>query len=100
MFRRFGLALAVLFIFATNLLAQEKRPPNIIHLLADDVGYDDFSCFGSKVISTPNIDKLAKNGRKLTSFYSPNSYFPPPTPPTLTTSPPPPPPPVHPPHPN
>jgi arylsulfatase A len=74
MFRRFGLALAVLFIVATNLLAQEKRPPNIIHLLADDVGYDDFSCFGSKVISTPNIDKLAKNGKKLASFYAPNSY--------------------------
>ena len=74
MFGRIGFALTILFLFATNLVAQEKRPPNIIHLLADDVGYDDFSCFGSKVISTPNIDKLAKNGKKLTSFYAPNSY--------------------------
>ena len=74
MFCRIGLALAVVLSLATNLVAQEKRRPNIIHLLADDVGYDDFSCFGSKVISTPNIDKLAKNGKKLTSFYAPNSY--------------------------
>jgi arylsulfatase A-like enzyme len=54
--------------------AQEKRPPNIIHILGDDIGYDDFSCFGSKVIATPNIDNLAKNGMKLTSFYAPHPY--------------------------
>jgi arylsulfatase A-like enzyme len=35
-----------------------------MHILADDVGYDDFSCFGSKVINTPNIDKVAEAGRK------------------------------------
>jgi arylsulfatase A len=76
MLHRIAFAILVVFLFNVNLNAQdkEKRPPNIIHILADDVGYDDFSCFGSKVISTPNIDKLAKNGKKLTSFYAPNSY--------------------------
>src|ERR1017187_5026836 len=74
MFYRFALAVVVPALLITHVAAQEKRLPNIIHILADDVGYDDFSCFGSKVISTPNIDKLAKNGKKLPSFYAPNSY--------------------------
>lgn len=67
-------AALICLTFTSGLAAQEKRPPNIIHILADDVGYDDFSCFGSKHISTPNIDKLAKAGKKFTSFYAPNSY--------------------------
>jgi arylsulfatase A-like enzyme len=74
MMRIAAIGLALLAIFGPTAVAQEKRPPNIIHILADDVGYDDFSCFGSKVISTPNIDKLAKAGKKFTSFYAPNSY--------------------------
>jgi len=68
------IALLLSLACAANLAAQEKRPPNIIHILGDDIGYDDFSCFGSKVIATPNIDKLAKNGMKLTSFYAPHPY--------------------------
>ena len=71
---RFATLLAALFILATPLAAQEKRPPNIIHILGDDIGYDDFSCFGSKVIATPNIDRLASNGKKFTSFYAPHPY--------------------------
>ena len=67
-------ATLLLLGLSSNLFAQEKRPPNIIHILGDDIGYDDFSCFGSKVIATPNLDKLAKNGMKLTSFYAPHPY--------------------------
>jgi len=52
--------------------AQESTKPNIIHILADDVGYDDLSCFGSKDISTPNLDALAERGMKFTSFYAPH----------------------------
>ena len=48
-------------------LAQE-RPPNIIHIVADDVGYDDIGPFGSTDIPTPHLDRLAKEGRRLTSF--------------------------------
>jgi arylsulfatase A-like enzyme len=47
----------------------KDRTPNIILFLADDMGYGDLGCFGSPNIRTPNIDKLAHEGIKLTSFY-------------------------------
>src|ERR1700761_1779670 len=43
--------------------------PNIIILLADDLGYSDLGCFGSE-ISTPNIDRLGAGGMKFTQFYT------------------------------
>lgn len=52
--------------------AQNQSKPNIIHIIADDVGYDDLSCFGSKDINTPNLDKLASDGMKFTNFYTPH----------------------------
>ncbi len=47
---------------------KEKRP-NIVLILADDLGYSDLGCFGSE-ISTPNIDALAKQGQIFTNFYT------------------------------
>lgn len=44
--------------------------PNIILLLADDLGYGDLSCFGSPAVRTPNLDRLAKEGMKCTRFYA------------------------------
>ncbi|WP_343673953.1 sulfatase-like hydrolase/transferase [Chitinophaga sp.] len=44
--------------------------PNIIFILTDDMGYSDISCFGGQFVPTPNIDGLAKNGRKFTQYYS------------------------------
>ena len=44
--------------------------PNIIYILADDLGYGDLSCYGQKHFSTPNIDRLAAEGMRFTSFYS------------------------------
>ena len=43
--------------------------PNIIFILADDLGYGDLACYGSTEVATPNIDGMAKEGVKLTSFY-------------------------------
>ena len=43
--------------------------PNIVLILADDLGYGDLSCYGSKRINTPNIDKMAGEGLKFTQFY-------------------------------
>lgn len=46
------------------------RRPNFIVILVDDLGYQDVGCFGSPLISTPNIDRLATEGVKFTSFYA------------------------------
>lgn len=65
------LGLAVMSNFAVSAQSEVKRP-NIIHILMDDVGYDDLSCFGSLDIKTPNIDALAEQGMKFTDFYAPH----------------------------
>ena len=44
--------------------------PNIVLLLADDLGYGDLSCFGSPAVKTPHLDRLAKEGMKCTRFYA------------------------------
>ncbi len=45
------------------------RQPNIVFIYADDMGYGDVGCFGAKAIRTPNLDRMAAEGLKLTSFY-------------------------------
>ena len=74
--RQIGLIAATsMLIFQQNTvlgIEKEVKRPNIIHILMDDVGYDDLGCFGSKDIKTPNIDALAKKGMKLTEFYAPH----------------------------
>lgn len=47
----------------------EKRPPNIVIVYTDDQGWGDLSCYGSKEISTPHIDRLAREGIRFTDFY-------------------------------
>ena len=44
--------------------------PNVILIMADDLGYNDLSCFGSDVLRTPRLDKMASEGMRLTSFYA------------------------------
>lgn len=51
-----------------NMAAKEQKP-NVILFFADDMGYGDIGCFGNPNIRTPNIDRLAAEGIKLTSFY-------------------------------
>lgn len=58
------------FPFYGNCSFRTKKPPNIIIIYADDLGYGDLSCFGATDIATPNIDRLATDGIKLTDFYS------------------------------
>lgn len=48
----------------------EGKQPNIIYILADDLGYGDLSCYGQQKFSTPNIDKLASEGMLFTQHYS------------------------------
>lgn len=56
-------------LLAVGSLAAENRPPNIIFVLADDLGYTDVACFGSKYYETPNIDRLAAQGEKLINHH-------------------------------
>ena len=48
----------------------EKRQPNVIYILADDLGFGDLSCYGQQKFETPNIDALARNGLRFTQHYS------------------------------
>ncbi len=50
--------------------AQSRRPPNIVFILADDLGYGDLGCYGQKEIQTPNLDRLAANGIRFTQAYA------------------------------
>ncbi len=61
------LPLIVLFVFAGNLGAAQK--PNIIVIMADDLGYGDVSCYGANALQTPAIDRLASEGVRFTSGY-------------------------------
>ena len=49
---------------------QKNEHPNIVYILADDLGYGELGVFGQKIIETPNIDQLAKEGMILTNHYS------------------------------
>jgi len=49
---------------------KHESPPNIVFILADDLGYADLSSYGSSFINTPNLDQMAEDGVKLTSYYS------------------------------
>ncbi|MBA3975340.1 MAG: arylsulfatase [Candidatus Solibacter sp.] len=53
-----------------GLVAQGKRPPNIVLIMADDLGIGDLGCYGQKKIRTPNIDRLAAEGLRFTDAYS------------------------------
>ena len=46
------------------------RKPNIIFILADDIGYGDLACYGAKLIKTPNVDKLASQGVRFTDAHA------------------------------
>ena len=48
----------------------EERQPNVIYILADDLGFGDLSCYGQQKFETPNIDSLARNGLRFTQHYS------------------------------
>jgi arylsulfatase A len=63
------LCLAILLSPAT-VRAVEPRKPNILFIIADDLGYGDVGCYGQKKIRTPNIDRLATQGMRFTQHYS------------------------------
>ncbi len=60
--------IAVLLFGWLQLQAQEK--PNVVFILADDLGWGELGCYGQEKIPTPNIDRLAKEGMRFTQHYS------------------------------
>lgn len=67
--------LGVMVVSATVICKQvphEEKSPNIIFLLADDLGYGELGCYGQQEIQTPVLDKLAGDGIRFTNFYAGN----------------------------
>lgn len=65
---RLLIATSILFALAGEAAAQ--RPPNIVLIVADDLGYGELGCYGQQWIRTPRIDALAEQGMRLTNFYA------------------------------
>jgi len=69
-----GLACLVALLLLTSAPltaeARAERPPNIIIILADDLGYGDVGCYGSALNRTPHIDKMAAGGMRFTDFHA------------------------------
>lgn len=63
--------LGVALVFASSVLSGAAvRPPNIVIVYADDLGYGDLGCYGSPTIRTPHLDAMAREGLRFTDFYS------------------------------
>src|SRR5262245_27741494 len=63
-------AFAPLALFSRTQQQTAQGPPNIVFIMADDLGYADLSCYGRRDYSTPNIDRIAATGIKFTQAYA------------------------------
>src|SRR5687767_8075515 len=63
--------ITLVWLFAVTVCGAAPQPlPNVILILADDLGWKDLACYGSELYETPNIDALARDGVKFTQAYS------------------------------
>src|SRR3954469_24510925 len=69
-FMRHLLVLTWLLLSGSLAAGEDVRRPNIVFILADDLGWTDTACYGSKYYETPNIDRLASQGMKLTRYHN------------------------------
>jgi arylsulfatase len=68
-----GIGVVTVTCAQLNTLSAQAKPkikPNVIIIVADDLGYMDVQCYGADKVKTPNIDRLAKEGMKFNNFYS------------------------------
>ena len=71
--RRWAALIGVLLACPTVVGAEPPKParrPNVVLIVADDLGYGHLGCYGQQKIKTPNIDRLAAEGMRFTQFYS------------------------------
>ncbi len=68
-----GILAASAIFFAISAPARAAERPNIVFVIADDLGYGDLGCFGQKKFATPNLDRLAREGMRMTRMYSGNA---------------------------
>jgi arylsulfatase A-like enzyme len=64
------LVILLLALSGFSTIAHADSPPNLIFILADDLGYGELGCYGQKVIQTPHLDQMAGEGLKFTHFYA------------------------------
>lgn len=64
-----GISLALVASLTTPSI--QKPRPNVVYILADDIGYGDLSCYGATKVKTPNLDRIAKQGIRFTDAHSP-----------------------------
>ena len=73
MMTRLFATFAACCLWFTSAVSAEPARPNIVFILADDLGYGDIGCFGQTKIKTPHLDKMAAEGMRLTQHYSGNA---------------------------
>ena len=63
------LRFTILTLLVASSLVAADRPPNVVLIYADDLGYGDLGCYGNRLNATPNLDRLAADGVRFTDFY-------------------------------
>ena len=66
----FNVQLVTALLLATCSTLAAERPPNVIFMLTDDLGYSDIGCYGAQKVKTPHIDRLAAEGVRFTAFHT------------------------------
>jgi len=58
------------FLVVANIVSAKDSKPNILFIMADDLGWMDLACQGNKLVETPHLDRLAEQGMRFTSAYA------------------------------
>jgi len=69
------LLMLIITALAVPCRGEEQRPPNIVLILADDLGWADLSCYGADLNQTPHLDRLAAAGVRFTDAYAGSSVL-------------------------
>ena len=62
--------LLLFFVISLSVVFGRGQPPNILIVLADDLGYGDLGCYGNQIVKTPNLDQFAREGMRFTDCYA------------------------------